>query len=384
MVSDATNPEDETGEAALDADTSESEQIADVKPSKKKAFIAIGAAVVVALIVFGFILPQLVDWKLVGEAIRSASGWDLALLVFLALIRYWPAGWIYSIVLPGLPVKRGTEAWVATTAVASTLPGFDLVLRLGMYNSWGFPIERATSGMFLSGLVEMSTKISIAIFAVTIWALVAADLPLLAVAAIAAAVAIGVGVVIAMILRREQTARKVGRIVERILRWGFTKLGRQEPTEVVDRVLAVRLEARDVLGKRWPMAFFAAFIGQAITYSMLTLSLRAVGVNSDLLDWSQILLVQGLAIILTLIPITPGSVGVSALIYIGFFNLLTDGQATDEIAAGVILYRLATWLLPIPIGWILTLRWQASSGQRLFGGGTGGASAPPESEPAAS
>ena len=73
MVSDATNPEDETGEAALDADTSESEQIADVKPSKKKAFIAIGAAVVVALIVFGFILPQLVDWKLVGEAIRSAS-----------------------------------------------------------------------------------------------------------------------------------------------------------------------------------------------------------------------------------------------------------------------------------------------------------------------
>ena len=384
MVSDATNPEDETGEAALDADTSESEQIADVKPSKKKAFIAIGAAVVVALIVFGFILPQLVDWKLVGEAIRSASGWDLALLVFLALIRYWPAGWIYSIVLPGLPVKRGTEAWVATTAVASTLPGFDLVLRLGMYNSWGFPIERATSGMFLSGLVEMSPKISIALFAVTIWALVAADLPLLAGAAIAAAVAIGVGVVIAMILRREQTARKVGRIVERILRWGFTKLGRQEPTEVVDRVLAVRLEARDVLGKRWPMAFFAAFIGQAITYSMLTLSLRAVGVNSDLLDWSQILLVQGLAIILTLIPITPGSVGVSALIYIGFFNLLTDGQATDEIAAGVILYRLATWLLPIPIGWILTLRWQASSGQRLFGGGTGGASAPPESEPAAS
>ena len=384
MVSAATNPGDESGEAAPDAGLSESEQVTNVKPSKKKAFIAIGAAVVMAIIVFGFILPQLVDWKLVGEAIRSASGWDIALLLFLALIRYWPAGWIYSIVLPGLPVKRGTEAWVATTAVASTLPGFDLVLRLGMYNSWGFPIERATSGMFLSGLVEMSTKISIAIFAVTIWALVAADLPLLAVAAIAAAVAIVVGVVIAMILRREQTARKVGRIVERILRWGFTKLGRQEPIDIVDRVLAVRLEAREVLGQRWPTAFFAAFMGQAIVYTMLTLSLRAVGVNSDLLDWSQILLVQGLAIILTLIPITPGSVGVSELIYIGFFNLLTDGQATDQIAAGVILYRLATWLLPIPIGWILTFRWQANSGQRLFGGSSGGASAPPESEPAGS
>ena len=377
-MSDATNPEDPFNDAAVGAGTPESEQLTDVKPSKKRAFIAIGAAVVMAIIVFGVILPQLVDWKLVGEALRTASGWDIALLTFLALIRYWPAGWIYSIVLPGLPVKRGTEAWVATTAVASTVPGFDLVLRLAMYSSWGFPIERATSGMFLSGLVEMSTKIVIAISAVTIWALIAADLPLLAVGAIAAAVAITVGVVIAMILRKEDSARKVGRIVERILRWGFTKLGRQEPADIVDRVLSVRLEARDVLGKRWPMAFFAAFIGQAIVYAMLTLSLRAVGVGSDLLDWSQILLVQGLAIILTLIPITPGSVGVSALIYIGFFNMLTDGKAPDQIAAGVVLYRLATWLLPIPIGWILTLRWQSKSGQKLF---AGGASKTPEADP---
>ena len=368
--------EESAGESADGSD----ELVATGKPSKKKTFIAAGSAVVMAILVFGVILPQLVDWNLVGEAIRTASGWDIALLLFLALIRYWPAGWIYSLVLPGLSVRRGTEAWVATTAVSSTLPGFDLALRFGMYNSWGFPVERATSGMFLSGLVEMSTKIVLAIAAVTVWALAASDLPLLAVVAIAAAVVSAVAVLVAMVLRRESTARKVGRVIERFLRWGFTKLGRQAPADVVDRVLSVRIEARDVLGRRWPMAFLAAFIGQAIAYAMLTLSLRSVGVGSDLLDWSEILLVQGLAIILTSIPITPGSVGVSELIYIGFFNLLTDGQATDQIAAGVILFRLAVWLLPIPIGWILTFRWQSKSGQKLFGGGD--ASAPPEPEPA--
>jgi len=363
---DLDDPNDDDTSGSFTADD---QPVRSAQPSKKKAAIAIGAAIVMAIIVFGVILPQLVDWNLVADALRTASGLDIALLVFLALIRYWPAGWIYALVLPGLSVKRGTEAWVATTAVSSTIPGFDLVLRLGMYNSWGFPIERATSGMFLSGLVEMSTKIVLAIGAVTIWALVAADLPLFAVGAIAAAVVIAVGVVIAMVLRRESTARKVGGIVERFLRWGFTKLGRQTPPDIVDRVLSVRLEARDVLGRRWPMAFLAAVTSQAIAYAMLTLSLRAVGVGSDLLDWSQILLVQGLAIILTSIPITPGSVGVSELIYIGFFNAITDGQATDQIAAGVILFRLAVWLLPIPIGWILTLRWQSKSGQKLFGGG---------------
>ena len=55
--------------------------------------------------------------------------------------------------------------------------------------------------------------------------------------------------------------------------------------------------------------------------------------------------------------------------YIGFFSALTDGEGSDLIAAGVILFRLAVWLLPIPIGWVVTLRWQAKSGQRLFGGG---------------
>ena len=51
------------------------EEIAAAKPSKKKAFIAIGAAVVMLIIVFGVILPQIVDWNLVGEAIRAKYHW---------------------------------------------------------------------------------------------------------------------------------------------------------------------------------------------------------------------------------------------------------------------------------------------------------------------
>jgi uncharacterized protein (TIRG00374 family) len=337
------------------------------RPNGKKALIAAGVAVVVAVVVFGVILPQLVDWNLVGEALRTASGWDMAIILALALLWYWPSGWIYSLVLPGLSIRRGVECWVATTAVSSTVPGFDLALRVAMYTSWGFPIERSTAGMFLSGVVEQFTKIALAIAAVAIWALVAADLPSLAVAGIAAAVVAAVAVVVALVLRREHHARRVGVVAQRVVHWGADKLGRQAPEDVVDRVLGVRLEARQVLGSRWPASFVAAFLGQAILYSILTVSLRAVGVGGDLVDWSDILLVQGLAIILTSIPITPGSVGVAELVYIGLFNLITNGAAPNEVAAGVILYRLATWLLPIPIGWVLTLRWQSRYSQNLFG-----------------
>ena len=121
--------EEHATETAVSTPPNAEEPVTTATPSKRKAAIAIGAAIVMAIIVFGVILPQLVDWNLVGDALRTASGWDIALLVLLALVRYWPAGWIYSLVLPGLSLGRGVRAWVATTGVSSTLPGFDLVLR---------------------------------------------------------------------------------------------------------------------------------------------------------------------------------------------------------------------------------------------------------------
>jgi len=352
-----------------DEDIAEAEAATDVRPDRKKAIIAIGVAVFVVVIVFGVIFPQLVDWNAVFDILGEVDAAELLVIAVLAVSRYLPAGWIYSLVLPGLTVRQGTEAWVATTAVSSTLPGFDLVLRVAMYASWGFGIERATSGMFLSGVVEMATKLVIAIMAVTLGALIMSDLGLLAVAAIAAAVVLAIGGLVGAILHSEERARSVGERVQRIAHWGFEKFERQAPEDLVERILSVRLEAREVLGNRWPQAFVAAFINQAIVYLLLVLSLRAVGVESSTLDWAEILFVQGLVILITSIPITPGSVGVAGLAYVGLFTLIAGKDASDLIAAGVILFRLAMWLLPIIIGWPVTLRWQAKSGQRLFGGG---------------
>ena len=53
----------------------------------------------------------------------------------------------------------------------------------------------------------------------------------------------------------------------------------------------------------------------------------------------------------------------------GGSSVPTRKEYSDAIAAGVILYRLAVWLLPIPIGWLVPLRWQSRTGNRLFGGG---------------
>ena len=338
------------------------------KPSKKKAFIAIGIAVVIAVVVFGVIFPQLVDWDEVFEVIRAVDTVDLVIIFALGALRWVPAGWIYSLVLPGLSLRRGTQAWVATTGVGSTLPGFDLVLRVGMYRSWGFPIERTMSGMFLSGIVEMSTKLVLAITAVFVWGLWRLDVNALAIAGIAAIVVAALAVVVALILRSEEQAERFGHIVQRFVHWVLTKFKRQAPEDLVDRILSVRLEARRVLGSRWPQAFVAAFLAQLLVYLILLFSIRAVGIEDDVISWADVLIAYAITTIVTSIPISPGGVGIAELTLVGVFTAVAGQEVSGLATAGVLLYRLSVWLLPIPVGWLATLRWQSTSGVKLFGG----------------
>ena len=82
-----------------------------------------------------------------------------------------------------------------------------------------------------------------------------------------------------------------------------------------------------------------------------TLDGRFLRVNAawtDVLDWTEILLVQGLAIIITSIPITPGSVGVASLVYVGFFTALAGQDFSSIITAVVAAMPLAAPSPPQP------------------------------------
>jgi hypothetical protein len=69
---------------------------ASLTPSKHKAIITVGVAVVVAVIVFGVSFPQRVDWSSVFEIMRQVGTFDLVVIFALGVLRYVPAGWIYA------------------------------------------------------------------------------------------------------------------------------------------------------------------------------------------------------------------------------------------------------------------------------------------------
>jgi uncharacterized membrane protein YbhN (UPF0104 family) len=72
--------------------------------------------------------------------------------------------------------------------------------------------------------------------------------------------------------------------------------------------------------------------------------------------------------IIALVPITPGAVGVTEVAYIGVLTSVAGAGLTEEVTAAIVLFRIAQWLVPIPIGWITLVFLRRGHWGELFGG----------------
>jgi uncharacterized membrane protein YbhN (UPF0104 family) len=94
-----------------------------------------------------------------------------------------------------------------------------------------------------------------------------------------------------------------------------------------------------------------------LAFGVLLLAIRFVGIDSSQLPWSVAFAAYAVAAALTVIPIF-NMPGISEAILIATFNAAAGGGAADQIAAAVFVYRILTWLMPIPIGGIAFTRWR--------------------------
>jgi uncharacterized membrane protein YbhN (UPF0104 family) len=90
------------------------------------------------------------------------------------------------------------------------------------------------------------------------------------------------------------------------------------------------------------------------------MALRFVGIPRSDLTVTEIFAAYAVVELLTVVPITAGGAGVVELGYIGLLTGYAGGANVNQVAAGVMLFRLATWIAIIPIGWLTVLFWRIS------------------------
>lgn len=340
----------------------------EIAPSRSKLVLRIAIrvlVVVLAVAVGGIALFNIFD-DLDPSEVRSALG-ELSDAEWLSLLFGWLI-WVgcqglqTASLVDRLPARRGVQASLGPTAVSSVIPGpSDLPVRYSMYQSWGVSSTEAATAVAASGIFSIGSQLGLPAIAGLI--ILVTDVAVDGFASIIAAAAVVLFVLVAFavfVLGSSDRTAWVGHKLDPLWRLGHRILRRVPPddAELADFLVTHRATALDHIGDKWVATSAATVITIAAKCSLLVLSLRFVGIPEDALGWSAIFVVYSLVAGLTVIPITPGSAGVTEVALIGMLTPIAGTAYVNEVAAGVLIYRLLTWILIIPVGFGVLGAWR--------------------------
>jgi uncharacterized membrane protein YbhN (UPF0104 family) len=269
--------------------------------------------------------------------------------------------------MPGLTLGQAAVVCQTTTSVAMTVPaGGAIAVGLGytIYSSWGFTVPDVALSAMATFAVNMSFKLLLP--AISLGLLAAAGqasgdgLP----AALAGvAVFLATFAVLALALRSESFARRIGAAAGRAARLVLRSADRRTAAATWGES-AVRFRDR-VAGlfrtRGWMLAT-AEVVSQLSVYLVLLASVRFTGTPDGVVSWTEVLAVFAFVRLATAMPIIPGNVGLAELGYIG--GLVLAGGSRPASVAAVLVFRFLTFFAQIPVGGITYVVWQRRTSWR--------------------
>ncbi len=318
--------------------------------------------IVVGLVVFK-VLPSIADWSEVADALRDTEPADFVLVIVVALGLELLKALEQQILIPKLGITRAFVALENTALVSNLIPGpSGTTMRFVIYRSWGINSADFAKGWLVSSLFN---NILVLFFPVVgaILVLGFSDVeppPILTTVAIIGLVLTTVVVVLAiLIFRSEALARRIGSLFGRALQRLRGLLKKPAGPDGAEAVVRFRTDAIDSMresGVALALTITAKYI---VTALLLWISLDAVGLPSGYLSPAEVFASYTFVRLLTIVNITPGSVGIAEALYAGSLTYLAGPGADDAlIVAGVVVFRAATYALPIVLGVVCNIVWR--------------------------
>ena len=343
------------------------------QPTPSRRAIAGRAVVIVGiiLVVFGVVLPRLIDYDAVRAALAALTPGQLGLLGLTSAVAYVANAGPTRVLVPGLSWPHAVGSDLAARAVVSTVPGpTDVATRLVLYRQWSIPTAIASAGIVLAALFETFSSFALPLIAAA--ALLVAGQPAesraLQLALIGLIVLVAGAVLLVAIVRSEDLARRLGDWLDRMAQRIWKLFRKTPPTGIVDGILDLRERSKAILTQRGLRGFAAAVVAKLAWFVVLEVALWCVGVGPDVLPPSAVLAAMAVVGMVSLIPITPGGVGVTEVAYIGILSSVAGSGLTEQLTAAVMLFRIAQWFVPIPVGWVLLLVMRRGHLGELLGG----------------
>jgi len=328
------------------------------QPNRRTAILRTGLVVGILVLVFGVILPRFIDYTEVVAAFRALTFPQLVLMTAAVLVAWVVSGTMLAVLVPGMSPARGTQAYLILSGIGASVPmgPWNMAVVWVVMRGWGVGIKEATSGMAVYGVLNTLTRLVTPVLAFIALLLTGGlgtgGIALLISFISTVALVIASAVLIA-IVRSDRTADRVAAMIQGTVDWLYRTLGREDVPQVTGGIRDFRDLLGELIRRRGLIAMVIGAIGQLVWTGVLVVALRVVGVPEDVLSYPEVLAIFALTSVITIIPIAPGGAGLPEILYIAGMTAIAGDQWETQITAGVFLFRLYAWFLPIPLAWIL-------------------------------
>jgi len=169
---------------------------------------------------------------------------------------------------------------------------------------------------------------------------------------------------LALILRSEEFARKVGRWGNAVIHWGDGKTKRDLDFDAVAAIVEFRSSIVDVVRDRWILITLANVGQQLAQFTILYLAVVALQGGFD----GPVTLFEAFAAfsfgrLATFIPVPPGGLGTTDAIINAM--LTSFGMPNNDALAATLVWRAMTYFPQVFIGVITMLLWKRERSKAL-------------------
>jgi putative heme transporter len=316
------------------------------------------------VLLFLVIIPELGSMEEVWSAISSIPVATFVVLLIGGLaIRVLLAA-AYPPVIPGLSFMRSLIARESSSAVSNVIPGpSGTATQYVVLRSWGVSTER-----FAGATVSVSVITDALVFAgpglfMLLWVLVGQPAKpdshhVWLIGLIAFVVTAITVFLLVAIARSERLAALVGRVCQACVNPLRRVADKPRISTWPDRARVLRADTLSLVRGHATALAVCIVGGYLLNGFLLVGCLWACGITGAEMPMSLGLFLYATARVATIVPITPGAIGVAEVVYTAVYVAVLGEESQSTVVAGVLVYRALTYALPLVTGIISYVAWR--------------------------
>jgi len=239
-------------------------------------------------------------------------------------------------------------------------------MQFAMFRSWGFRLKAITSSFLTTGIWTNLVRYGLMAIALVVLSFSEDSSGTLRLIALVVSVLIALAVAALVgVLRSVRFARSLGRLTGRVMRPVY-RIARKPPLDDWDdRTEEFRDELLTLVERRWLRLTLTMILSQLSACLVLGVALRLQGLDASLIPISLVVVAYASMALASLVAPTPGGLGVAEVMLLAVLTYNLPEQYDTAVMAAILLFRMATWLLPIPVGAGCYVVWRSNHSWRL-------------------